>query len=51
LNPWGKIGFGVILAISAYFIYTNYIKNPEFAKSLNTSKEASKRDAHEQTTK
>jgi hypothetical protein len=49
LNPWGKIGFGIVLAIGAYFIYINYIKNPEFAKSLNKSKEASKRDAHEQT--
>ncbi|CAF0892145.1 unnamed protein product [Adineta steineri] len=48
LNTWGKIGFGVILAISSYFIYINYIKNPEFSKSLKLSKEASKRDAHEQ---
>jgi len=48
LNSWGKIGFGIILVISAYFIYNNYIKNSEFAKSLNLSKEASKRDAQEQ---
>ncbi len=49
LNSLGKIGFGIILAISAYFIYNNYIKNPEFSKSLNLSKEASKRYAQEQS--
>lgn len=37
---------GVVLAISAYFIYINYITNPEFYKSLKISREASKRDAH-----
>ena len=47
LNTWGNIGFGVFLAISAYFIYNNFITNPEFYKSLKLSREASQRDAHE----
>jgi hypothetical protein len=44
LTTSGWIGFGIIFAISAYFIYINYIINPEFYKSLKTSREASKRD-------
>jgi hypothetical protein len=43
------MGFGLVLALSAYFIYINYITNPEFYKSLKQSREASKRDSQQQT--
>jgi hypothetical protein len=46
LNPWGQMGLGLVLAISAYFVYINYITNPEFYKSLKISREASQRDSH-----
>jgi len=42
LNTGGQIGFGIVLAISAYFMYINYLTNPEFYKSLAVSREASK---------
>ncbi|CAF1146712.1 unnamed protein product [Rotaria sp. Silwood1] len=48
LNAWGKMGFGIILGLSAYFVYINYITNPEFYKSLKLSREASKRSSYEQ---
>jgi hypothetical protein len=48
LTIWGQIGFGIVLALSAYFIYINYITNPEFYKSIKLSREASKRDVHPQ---
>ena len=43
LNPFGKMVFALFLGISAYFVYTNYITNPEFYKSLNVSRQASKK--------
>jgi len=48
LNTWGQIGFGIVLSLSAYFIYINYITNPEFYKSLKLSREAGKKDSHQQ---
>lgn len=45
MNTWGNMGLGLFLALSAYFIYLNYITNPEFYKSLKLSREASQRDA------
>ncbi len=48
LNTGGQIGLGVVLLISAYFTYINYITNPEFYKSLGISREASKRDSEAQ---
>jgi hypothetical protein len=45
LNAWGRIGLGIVLALSAYFIYINYIINPEFYKSLKVSREAKQRDS------
>ena len=51
LNIWGQIGAAVVLALSAYFIYINYMINPEFYKSLKISREAGKRGSHEQPAK
>ena len=45
INGAGNVIFGVVLALSAYFIYINYFTNPEFHKSLALSRQASKRDA------
>jgi hypothetical protein len=50
LTTSGQIGLGIVLALSAYFIYINYITNPEFYKSLKLSREASNKDSHEQST-
>ncbi|CAF1091905.1 unnamed protein product [Rotaria magnacalcarata] len=49
LNSWGKIGFGLFFGISVYFVYINYITNPEFYKSLKLSREATKRSADEKS--
>ncbi|CAF2828579.1 unnamed protein product [Rotaria sp. Silwood2] len=49
LNAWGKMGLGLFLALSAYFVYINYITNPEFYKSLKLSREVSKRSSYEQS--
>jgi hypothetical protein len=51
LKVWGQIGFGVVLALSAYFIYINYVTNPEFYKSLKLSREVGKKSSHEQSAK
>jgi hypothetical protein len=51
LNIWGQIGFGVVLALSAYFVYINYLTNPEFYKSLKLSREVGKKGSHEQPAK
>ncbi len=48
LTTPGQIGLGIVLALSAYFIYINYITNPEFYKSLQISREAGTRGSHEQ---
>ena len=47
MTSFGNIGLGVVLALSAYFFYLNYITNPEFYKSLKLSREASKRDSRQ----
>jgi hypothetical protein len=48
-NPWKKIAFGLLLAASAYFVFNNYIKNPEFSKTLKTNTAVGKNDAHEKS--
>ncbi|UJR30112.1 hypothetical protein I4U23_017653 [Adineta vaga] len=47
LNTSGQMVLGLFLAISVYFIYINYITNPEFYKSLKISREASKQSSQE----
>ncbi|CAF1211574.1 unnamed protein product [Adineta ricciae] len=46
LNTPGQLVLGLFLAISGYFIFNNYIVNPEFYKSLQISREASKVNSH-----
>ena len=46
LNTPGRLVFGLFLAISGYFIFNNYIANPEFYKTLQISREASKVNSH-----
>ncbi len=47
LNSMGKIGSAIILTVSAYFIYTNYMENHKFSKNLHLNK----RDSREQSTR
>ena len=51
MTAFGNIGLGVVLALSVYFVYYNFIVNPEFHKSLKLSREAGKRGSHEQPAK
>jgi hypothetical protein len=48
-NPWGKIAVGLILTASAYFVFNNYIKNPEFSDTSKTNTAVGKNDAHEKS--
>ncbi|CAF1380397.1 unnamed protein product [Adineta steineri] len=51
LNVWGQMALGLIVVTSVYFIYINYITNPEFYKSLKLSREATKRDKDQHSAK
>jgi hypothetical protein len=48
LTPAGNYVFALFLAISAYFMYNNYVANPEFYKSLKLSRDADERDSQQE---